>query len=138
MSMTVCSSVQDIPSGFFLTDCAVSGGRLADFLQNALQAAEGRLCIRLAPVYMAFPLPCPSGIGRPLTAAELSLLHGDAPCQFSKDLCTEYFTCLQEGQAQVVLFDSLRSLREKYRIAAACGVPMVLIEDPALRRQLPG
>lgn len=136
MSMTVCTSIREIPSGFFLADCAVSGGDLRKYLRDILKAADGRLCLRLEPVYMDFPLPCPSGEGTALTAEALSDLHKDHPCFFSEFLCTEYFIFLRDGQAHVVLFDSLRSLREKYCAAKACGIPMVLIEDPVLRRKL--
>ena len=136
MSTTVCSSFQEIPSGYFFADCAISGGNLQNYLRDVLSAADGRLCIRLQPVYTDFPLPCPSGIGTPLTIDELKALYTGAPCFFSEALCTEYFTYLKNGQAHVVLFDSIRSLREKYRTAVACGIPMILIEDPNLREKL--
>lgn len=136
MSTTVCAAAQEIPPGYFLADCAVSGGCLRDFLRAAMDACGGRLCLRLAPVYMDFPLPCPSGRGQALTARELKARYGGEPCHVSRSLCTEYFTQLREGQAHVVLFDTLQSLREKYRAAAECDVPLVLVEDPALRRQL--
>ena len=136
MSMIVCSSLQEIPAGYFLADCAISGGDLQNYLRSVLAAAGGKLCIRLQPVYMDFPLPCPSGTGTPLTVQELTALHRDAPCYFSEPLCTEYFTYLQHGQVHVVLFDSMDSLRRKYQTLCSCGVPMVLIEDPLLRKQL--
>lgn len=136
MSITVYSRESELPPGCYLADCAVSGGTLRDYLQKAQEAAGGRLCIRIAPVYMDFSLPCPSGVGRPLTVAELQALHQGSPCYFSQALCTEYFTFLREGQAHVVLFDSLTSLRAKYKAVEAAGISMVLIEDPALQAQL--
>ena len=136
MSITVYTQESQIPPGSYLADCAVSGGTLGEYLRTAMEAAQGRLCIRIAPVYMDFPLPCPSGVGRTLTAQELRTLHGSAPCYFSEALCTEYFTYLRDGAAHVVLFDSVGSLRAKYQAVQAAGVPMVLIADPALRQQL--
>ena len=53
-------------------------------------------------------------------------------------LCTEYFTYLRDGTAHAVLFDSADSLRKKYSALQKAGVPMALIEDPALRAQLSG
>ena len=136
MSMTVCSSLTSLPPGCFLCDCAVSGGTLDSFLHSARKEAEGLLCVRLAPVYMDFTLPCPGGVGKTLTAAELKALYPGTTCYFSKSLCTEYFTYAKDCQAHVVLFDSLRSLQEKYRRIRAAGIPYVLIEDPALRSKL--
>ena len=136
MSMTVYQSRRDLPAGCFLTECAVSGGTLRAFLRDALRDADGRLCVHIRPVYMDFSLPCPSGTGQPLTARQLQDLHTGQPCHFSEPLCTEYFTYLQEQQLHVVLFDSPDSLRRKFHTAEACGVPMALIEDPALRNLL--
>ena len=136
MSMTVCSSPREIPVGEYLADCAISGGTLREYLQSILAAAGGKLCVRLQPVYMDFPLPCPSGVGTPLTPRELNELHQNAPCFFSESLCTEYFTYVESGQIHAVLYDSLDSLRKKYQCLQACGIPMVLIEDSQLRAKL--
>lgn len=136
MSMTVCSSLQEIPPGYFLAECAVSGGNLQDYLRAIAEAAGGRLCVRLQPVYMDFPLPCPSGSGTPLTPQQLRERHRNAPCFFSEALCTEYFTYVEEGRLHAVLYDSPDSLKKKYQCLQACGIPMVLIEDPQLRSLL--
>lgn len=134
--MLLCSRVEEIPTGYFLTDCAVSGGRLKDFLQAALDAAQGRLCVRLEPVFMDFPLPCPSGTGRRLTLTQLRALYTGQPCHGSPALGGEYFTLVRDGQAHGVLFDTQESLVEKYRLLRRLSVPLVLVEDPALRALL--
>lgn len=132
MSTTVCSSLDQVPVGFFAADCAVSGGSLRAGITALLQAAEGRLCLRIAPVYMDFPLPCPDGTGRPISSEELTLLRGDLPCHYAEALCAEYFTLLREDGAHAVLFDSRRSLMDKYRLSRELGVPYVLIESPGI------
>ena len=134
--MVVYTSEGCLPPGTYLGDCAVSGGTLRGYLREALDLYGSRLCIRIAPVYMDFPLPCPSGVGQPLTATALSALRQGAPCFFSPELGTEYFTCLRQGQAHVVLLDSLESLKKKLELCRSLGVSMVLVEDPALRQQL--
>lgn len=136
MSITVYARETQLPDGCFLADCAVSGGRLRDYLVSALAAAEGRLCVRIAPVFMDFTLPCLSGIGQTLTLEALKSLRGNTPCHFSEALCTQYFTYLQDDCAHVAFFDSVDTLRQKLQIAEAVGVSMALIEDPALRQQL--
>jgi hypothetical protein len=136
MSTRLCSGIEEIPNRYFITDCAVSGGRLEDFLQKALEVAQGQLCVRLEPVFMDFLLPCTSGQGQQLTLDELRQLHTGQPCHTSKDLGAEYFTFLRDGQAHVVLFDSPKSLLEKYRLLCQLGVPLVLAEDASLRALL--
>lgn len=136
MSITVYAREEEVPAGVYLSDCAVSGGSLPAYLDAVRTAAEGRLCVVLSPVYMDFPLPCPTGVGTILSAQQLRQLRGNAPCYFSKALCTEYFTYLKDGQAHVVLFDSPNSLRAKLQAIQAAGISMVLIPDANLRKTL--
>ena len=136
--MVVYGSEERLPPGTYLGDCAVSGGTLAHYLRQALALYGKNLCIRIAPVYMDFPQPCPGGSGRPLTEPELEALRREEPCFYSPALGTEYFTCLRQGQAHAVLFDSLDSLKKKLDLCREVGVSMVLIEDPELRRRLGG
>ncbi len=136
MSTVLCPTTAEIPRGCFLADCAVSGGNLAECLAGFLRASGGRLCLRLAPVYMDFALPCPEGTGTALTLEALRGLYQGQKCHFSQALCTEYFSYVRQEQAHVVLFDSLESLRRKAQMARSCGVPALLVEDPQLRRAL--
>lgn len=136
MPISICASAEALPPNFFLTDCAVSGGTLETFLRRAMDAAQGQLCVCLSPVHMDFCLPCARGTGRPLTAAEASVLCGDAPRHFSQALCTDYVTLLLDGQLHTVLLDCTETLRRKLLLADRLGVPYALIEDPALRQAL--
>lgn len=138
MSITVYTRESEVPAGVYLADCAVSGGSLSAYLRSALRSAGEKLCVVLCPVYMDFPLPCPTGVGTPLSAEALKTLRGNAPCYFSQSLCTEYFTYLRDGKAHVVLFDSMKSLQAKLRAAEDAGIPMVLVPDPDLRKKLFG
>lgn len=138
MSTVLCPTPAEIPRGYLLADCAVSGGSLSACLTDLLRAAGGRLCLRLAPVYMDFSLPCPEGTGTALTLEALRGLYQGQKCHFSQALCTEYFSYVRREKAHVVLFDTLESLRRKYQTAWACGVPALLVEDPQLRRALEG
>ena len=136
MSMIVCSSPEEVPAGWYLWDCALSGGDLRECLQSLMSASGGHLCVRLAAVFMDFSLPCPAGQGETLTLEQLRARQNGAPCYFSPGLCAEYCTFLQGQTAHVLLYDSPDSLRAKFRTAEACGVPMALIEDPGIRRML--
>ena len=136
MSMKVCSSIQEVPEGFFLADCAVSGGTMADYIRYLMEASGGKLCVVLEPVHMDFRLPCPGGLGDSVSSEELGKLRQDLPCYYSEDLCTNYFTFCRDGAPHAVLFDSLQSLRKKYAALQRGGVPMVLIEEPELRQEI--
>lgn len=138
MSITVYAREEEVPQGVFLADCAVSGGSLSAYLHDALRASGEKLCIVLAPVYMDFPLPCPSGVGTALNADALNRLRGDAPCYFSDALCTEYFTYLRDETAHAVLFDTMKSLRAKKQAIEDAGIQMVVVPDGNLRAQLFG
>ena len=136
MSTLVYPQKSLVPQDFYLCGCAVSGGTLEDYLRRAMAETGGRLCPILHPVYMDFPLPCPDGIGNPLTVQMLKNRYNGAPCYFSRSLCTEYFTYVKDGQAHVTLYDSLRSLREKAALLKRLGIPAVVVEDPKLRKEL--
>lgn len=131
MSITVLHTVGKLPEGYFLINCAVSGGTLADFLKKALRAAQGRLCVRIEPVYMEFSLPCPGGVGTVLTGKQAqSLSQGRKKC-YSTALGTEYFCYLLNGQLRAVLMDTPETLERKLQIADAAGVPYALMETRA-------
>jgi hypothetical protein len=136
--MTVYTARSQVPQGTLLAPSALSGGDFRDYLREALTVSQGRLCLCLAPAAMDFPLPCPSGQGTPLDHTALKARYDGSPCHYSQGLCWEYFSYLGPDGAHVVCYDSLRSLGEKWALADALGVPMVLVEDRALLGQLRG
>ncbi len=128
MSISFFRSLEELPSGCYLTDCAVSGGRMEDFLSAALSAAHGKLCVRISPVYMEFLLPCFGGTGRVLSRHEALSLPGSDRLHISRDLCTGYFTYLEHSRLRLVLFDTQETLEEKLRCCQTAEVPYVLLE----------
>lgn len=112
--------------------CAVSGGTLEDYIKGL----SGTFCLRISPSHMDFPLPCPEGTGRSLSQSELKALYQNQPTHYSPELCMEYFTYMEGDHLHLVLFDTLRSLREKYRLAKRLKVKSICIPDPKLRQQL--
>lgn len=138
MSITVCRSPARLPEDCFLVRCAVSGGTLEEFLGKALEAAHGILCVRIAPVYMDFTLPCFSGAGALLTEEEAARLAQGKTRRFSQALCTDYFCYLAGETLHTVLADTPETLRKKLRMAEAAGVPYALAETEAVYRLLTG
>ena len=126
MSITVFRDPKDIPSGFYLTDCAVSGGTLEAFLNTAMALSGGKLCIRLNLTAMDFTFPCQTGRGTPVTSARIEQLKRDHPCHFSPALMTKYLSFLTGGELHAVLFDTEETLDQKLKLAEALGVPMAL------------
>ena len=132
MSMRVCTALENIPEGWFLADCAVSGGTLEAYIGQLLQIVAGKLCVRLQPVFMDFELPCGSGTGIVLGESDLRRMYNGQSTYFSASLCTNYFTCISGDFAHVILFDTAQSLKEKYILLERRGVPMVFMEDKSL------
>ena len=128
MSISFFCRREELPSGCYLTDCAVSGGSLEAFLSSACSAVSGRLCVRISPVYMDFPLPCFGGAGRELSRQEAQELRGNRCLHISHSLCTGYFTCLRQGSLHLVLFDTQETLQGKLQRCRTAGVPYVLLE----------
>lgn len=133
MSIHVYGSLHELPPGFYLTDCAVSGGTLESFLRSALELSGGRLCVRIRPYSMDFPLPCPSGIGTVLPEELLHRVREAYPCHFSPALGTNYLTYLDSGVLHAVLFDNERSLGYKLTLCEKLGIPSAFIPDQKLR-----
>lgn len=134
MSTTVCH--RRCPSDHRMVSCAVSGGTLEGFIQKTLEETGGKLCLRISPQYIASPLPCPGGAGTPLKPRELEQLYHGQAVHYSEAFKMEYFTYLEQGRLHTVLFDSERSLREKFYLAKRLNVPMVFIPEPFLRKAL--
>lgn len=134
MSTTVCQG--KCPQDHQMVSCAVSGGTLEAFVRKCLEETGGKLCLKISPQYVVFPLPCASGKGRPLTPKELEQLYHGQTVHYSEAFKMEYFTYLEQGTLQAVLFDSERSLREKFKLAKNLNVPLVFIPEPFLRKTL--
>lgn len=126
MSISFFRRESELPPGIYLTDCAVSGGTLEGFLTLALSAAQGRLCVRLSPVYMDVPLPCPGGTGRFLSPQEAQSLPEFRQLRYSDALCTGYFTYLRDAALHLVLYDTRETLERKLSCCRRVGVPYVL------------
>ena len=111
------------PEARILIGTALSGGNYRERLKEAAQRWGGysRLALDAERLRMDFPLPCPAGIGTPLTAEEFQALAKDRSF-FSPDLCARYFTCQRAGEHHFVLYDDAATLREKLRIAAELGI----------------
>lgn len=112
------------PSAIVPVCTALSGGNLTQRLRQAVSLrGAGRLALDAERLRMEFPLPCPSGEGRPLTAEALAeLTEREKPAVFfSADLGARYFTYVRDGQPRFVLFDDGDTLVQKLRLGQALG-----------------
>ena len=129
-----------VPTARVLISTALSGGTLRQRLEEAAAVYGGdRLALDLQRLRMDFPLPCPSGEGRPLTGAELEgLLEKREPSLFySGDLCAKYFTYTENGAGHFVLFDDAGTLSRKIRAGQELGIPFGLLQFPEVEDLLP-
>lgn len=128
------------PSASVLVCTALSGGNLTQRLRDAASACgAGRMALDLERLIMDFPLPCPSGQGRPMRRDELAaLMARESPSVFfSPDLCARYFTYCQEKETHFVLFDDADTLLQKLRIGGSLGAVAGFFQYPEVNDLLP-
>ena len=114
------------PHSRVMIPSALSGGSLALRLEEAAaQFGPERIALALELRAEDFPLPSPSGSGRPLSQEDLeSLKRRLSPSIFfSGELCARHFTYMDgEGTAHFVLFDDGDTLARKAEVARRAGV----------------
>lgn len=123
-----------------LVGTAVSGGSLRQMLEEQAQrCGPARLALDLERVCMDFPLPCPSGCGKPLTQSAFLALRQAHPSSlyYSRSLMANYFTYTQEGRTHFVLFDDAQTLRQKYALARTLGIEDAFLMYPEVADILP-
>lgn len=103
-----------------LISAAISGGTLTQRLEEAANAAPGRCWLRLEPLRMVFPLPCPTGCGLSLSQPELEAKLMGKQTFFSEDLCCRYTYDL-DGKAAMILYDTEETLDQKLSMAQEFG-----------------
>lgn len=111
---------QALPQAGVLIPAALSGGVLAQRLREAAEAAPGRCWLRLEPVRMRFPLPCPTGCGQALSQPALEAKLKGKRTFFSEALCCRYAYDLDSGTA-MLLYDTDETLEQKLRLARDSG-----------------
>lgn len=111
----------DAPNAVMLLCSAVSGGDFRSYLKEAAakRGAEN-LALDVERLRMDFPLPCPSGVGSPLSGAELQK-RLTANTFFSPELCARYCTYVEKGAVHFLLYDDAETLNRKVRTAAELG-----------------
>ncbi len=109
-----------LPRAGILISAALSGGTLAQRLEEAVRAAPGRCWLHVRPLAMVFPLPCPTGCGRPLTAPELASVLRDKSSFFSPELCCRYAYDPADGTG-IILYDTEETIAQKLEMAQDVG-----------------
>lgn len=123
-----------------LIGTAISGGTLTQRLAEAAERwGAAHLALDLERLNMDFLLPSPSGMGKPLTVAELEALRQEkAPATFfSTDLCARYFTYREGGEYHFVLFDDADTLQRKIRLGQRMGIRTGFLMLPEVADLLP-
>lgn len=120
------------PESVVLLCTAISGGTLRQRLEQAVtQYGPEHLALDLQRLVMDFPLPSPSGQGRPLSLTELSQLRRGQNVFYSDGLCARYFTRSgSDGTTHMVLFDDAQTLRRKLALGRSLGIRDALVMLP--------
>ena len=131
---------RQVPQASVLVCTALSGGNLRQRLEECGQLyGRQRLALDLQRLRMSFPLPCPSGEGRPMESHELAdLLAQKQPSVFySGDLCARYFTTAENDESRFILFDDAETLRRKIRLGQELGIGAGFLMYPEVEDLLP-
>lgn len=114
------------PHGRVMIPSALSGGSLELRLEEAGERfGPDRVVLALELRREDFPLPSPTGGGKPLSREELEALKRrlSPSVFFSRELCARYFTYMDgEGTPHFVLFDDGDTLARKVEVARRAGV----------------
>ena len=123
------------PQSLVLIGTAVSGGTLEYRLREAKERYGTRLALDAERLRMDFSLPCPDGVGTPLSAeAFAALREREKPTIFfSPALCARYFTYQRGGQTHFVLFDDADTLKRKLRLGQQLGAAAALFMWPEIQ-----
>jgi hypothetical protein len=119
---------------YTLVDTAISGGNLEQYLRDAMTRANGLVCAMVTPIRMTFPLPCPSGSGTTVSAAELEKRKALSPSYFSEDLCCNYLQYQEDGP-HMLLFDDETSLQRKCALVSSLRIPFLLFSGEEIKKQ---
>lgn len=117
---------------------ALSGGSLHQRLEEACaRYGAERIALDLQRLMMDFSLPCPTGVGTPLTAEQLRTLQQGHSIYYCGDLCARYFTRQRGSETRFVLFDDADTLRRKTELAEELGIKEAFVTWPEVADILP-
>lgn len=108
----------------------ISGGTLRERLTQALAQYGARLWLRIEPLCMRFPMPCPTGEGETITRAQSAALQARAPAFYSPEFCCMYCVETESGRAFMHLFDTPDTISETLALAFELGLPNVFGDIP--------
>lgn len=123
---------QDLPQCGVLISSSLSGGTAEQRFVEAAQAAHRRCWLLLEWMCMEFLLPCPSGMGTPLTKSALEARLEGHRSFFDPGLCCEYIHWLEDGHGRMVLYDTAETLTQKAILARQAGFQGVVVCDGAV------
>ncbi len=117
---------------------ALSGGSLRQRLEESCALYGGnRIALDLQRLMMEFPLPCPTGVGTPLSAAQLQKLRPGHSTYYCSELCAHYFTHRSDSETRFVLFDDADTLGRKMELAESFGITEAFVTWPEAEDILP-
>ena len=120
---------------YLVVETALSGGSLESYLTDAMEQTNGLVCALIAPICMAFSLPCPSGTGEPVSAAAASRWQAKAPAFFSEELYCNYLQYRDESGPHLLLFDDETSLQKKFSLVQSLRIPYLILSGFTPKKQ---
>ncbi len=118
------------PNSWLLAPGAASGGSLQDELKHGMELQKGRLAVSFQFIRRKFHLPASDPHGEEITADELlsAQQRTGAHVFFSRELCLNYFTYMEDETGVFVLFDTPETLQMRLDLICKLGVPYIFVE----------
>ena len=110
------------PGGAVWMDAFSPRGTLRARLTSAVAAFGPRLWVHIEPLSQLFTLPCPDGVGTPISSAERRALLSAHPGHFCPELVCRCAHWPDGDRIRVLLYDTDDTLAMKLALASACGV----------------
>lgn len=132
-------AARSVPGAVAVVCTALSGGSFREYMEDAIRTF-GSVALDVQRLIMDFPLPSPSGEGRPLKQEELSRILSDrSPATFySSELCARYFTYTENGHSHFLIFDDEDTIRQKLNYGKKHHLTAAFLLYPEVSDLLPG
>ena len=120
---------------------AISGGSLRERLASASEKyGKENISLGIEPVRCDFTLPSYGGVGKSMTLYETQeqIRRYRVRSFYSDELCENYYTYRENGNAHMVLFDNSISIKRKIALSASLGISDVFMAYPDVSEILSG
>lgn len=115
-----------LPPEAAILSSRICGGSLQQTLERSALRYKKALWFIIEPMCHLFPLPCPDGIGTPVSEAERLALCRKYTVYDSPDFVCQYCVMQDRDTVNVFLFDTPQTVEQKIRLAESLGIDNII------------